>query len=56
MRGIIQWIEPTGADTFVHILVGYHKIIVREKANMPWNIRQQVTVQVSADKLHRFTN
>lgn len=56
MRGIIQWIEPTGADTFVHLLAGSHKIIVRETASMPWQIKQQVTVRVSVDNLHQFTS
>ena len=54
MEGTVQWIEPTGADTFVHILAGTHKVIIRETTDTPLKVDQQVTIQVAGNKLHLF--
>ena len=54
MKATIQWLEPTGADTFIHLMTGSYKVIVRESANAKWQIQQRVTIQVSANDLHIF--
>ena len=54
LRGSIQWLEPTGADLFVHILAGPHKIIIRETSEMQWKVGQQVTIKVPEKELLFF--
>ena len=54
LRGSIQWLEPTGADLFVHILAGPHKVIIRETSEMQWKVGQQVTIKVPEKELLFF--
>jgi multiple sugar transport system ATP-binding protein len=54
IRGSIQWLEPTGADLFVHLLAGPHKIIIRETSEMQWKVGQQVIVKVPEKELLFF--
>ncbi len=54
MSGCVQWLEPTGADTFVHITSGPHKVIIRQTANTDWQVNQSVTIEVPANQLHVF--
>ena len=54
IRGSIQWLEPTGADLFVHVLAGSHKIIIRETSEMQWKVGQQVIVKVPEKELFFF--
>jgi len=54
IRGSIQWLEPTGADLFVHVLAGSHKIIIRETSEMQWKVGQQVIIKVSEEELLFF--
>lgn len=54
LEGTVQWLEPTGADTFVHIWVGTHKVIIRETSAAPWKVDQRVSIHIPNDKLHLF--
>jgi multiple sugar transport system ATP-binding protein len=54
LYGTVQWLESTGADTFLHILAGTHKVIVRASSASQWKVDQRVTIQVPVDKLHLF--
>jgi len=54
MRGSIQWLEPTGADLFVHVSAGPHKIIIRETSEMQWKVGQQVIIKVPEGELLFF--
>ena len=54
IRGSIQWLEPTGADLFVHVSAGPHKIIIRETSEMQWKVGQQVTIKVPEEELLFF--
>lgn len=50
----IHWLEPTGADTFVHLLVGEQKLIVREQAMNDWQANQKIIVYVGKEDIHLF--
>ena len=54
IKGSIQWLEPTGADIFVHVLAGPHKIIIRETSEMQWKVGQQVIIKVPEEELLFF--
>ena len=54
IKGSIQWLEPTGADIFVHVLAGPDKIIIRETSEMQWKVGQQVIIKVPEEELLFF--
>ena len=54
IKGSIQWLEPTGADIFVHVLAGPHKIIIRETSEMQWKVGQQVIIKAPEEELLFF--
>ncbi len=54
LKGSIQWLEPTGADLFVHVSAGPHKIIIRETSEMRWKVGQQVIIKVPEEELLLF--
>jgi multiple sugar transport system ATP-binding protein len=54
MQARVHWLEPTGADTYVHLAIGEQKIIVRASSNSKWQASQNLTIRISPEHVHLF--
>jgi len=54
LEGSVQWIETTGADTFMHLSIGGQKCIIRQPAQIKRSKGESLTVYVSGDQLQLF--
>lgn len=53
-EAVVHWLEPTGADTFVHLAIGDQKLIARQPAMHHWKPNQKVIVKISLEDVHLF--
>jgi multiple sugar transport system ATP-binding protein len=54
LKAQVAWLEPTGADTFVHLTMGKEKVVVRQPAAAAWQPGQVVALSIPQDALHCF--
>ena len=46
LRAQVAWVEPTGADTFIHLRCGEQSLVVRSSPNQRVEKGQKVTVRI----------
>ena len=46
LRAQVAWVEPTGADTFIHLRCGEQSLVVRSSTNQRLEKGQEVTVRI----------
>jgi len=54
LQAKVAWLEPTGADNFLHLRVGEASCIVRTPASQKWEPQQEVAVQIPREAIRLF--
>ena len=54
LRAQVAWVEPTGADTFIHLRCDDHSLVVRSSPNHRLEKGQEVTVRIPQAAIRWF--
>jgi multiple sugar transport system ATP-binding protein len=55
ITGVVQFVEPLGSESYVHLDAGGHRLVARVGADNPVQVNQPMDLAVAMDKVHLFT-